>query len=185
MVGKEGAFFMSETLKKSGTDRTKILTLTALFTGMNIAMSSFGLPVPGGHLYLNDIVITAAALLLDPLDAFIVGGIGAFLGDLLFYPTPMFVSLVTHGVQAAVISFLASKGNKDNSFRTMAIAAGVGALINVVGYTIGRAFIYATPQAAMLKLPFQILQAVIGAVLGVLLVDRLGLKNQFDRLFHK
>ena len=176
---------MSETTKKSGTDRTKILTLTALFTGMNIALSSFGLPVPGGHLYLNDIVITAAALLLDPLDAFIVGGIGAFLGDLLFYPTPMFVSLVTHGIQAAVVSYLAKKGNPENPLRTMSVAAGVGALINIVGYTIGRAFIYATPQAAMLKLPFQILQAVVGAVLGVLLVDRLGLKSQFERLLHK
>ena len=29
----------------------------------------------------------------------------------------------------------------------------------VVGYTIGRAFIYANPQTAMLKLPFQIVQA--------------------------
>ncbi|MBR3346121.1 MAG: ECF transporter S component, partial [Solobacterium sp.] len=68
---------MSETTVKK-TDRTRVLTLTALFTGMNIALSSFGIPVPGGHLYLNDIVITAAALLLDPIDAFIVGGVGAF-----------------------------------------------------------------------------------------------------------
>ncbi len=174
---------MSETLKKNSADRTKILTLTALFTGMNIALSSFGIPVPGGHLYLNDIVITVAALLLDPLDAFIVGGVGAFLGDLLFYPTPMFVSLVTHGIQAAVVSLIASKGDRSRS--SMTVAASVGALINIVGYTIGRAFIYATPQAAMLKLPFQILQAVVGAFLGVALVDRLGLKNQFDRLLHK
>ena len=62
------------------------LTLTALFMGMNIALSSFGMPVPGGHLYLNDIVICLAAILLNPLQAFIVGGIGAFIGDFLFYP---------------------------------------------------------------------------------------------------
>ena len=77
---------------------------TAVLTAMNIALSSFGVPVPGGHLYLNDVIICFAALLLDPLAAFCVGGIGAFIGDMIFYPAPMFVSLVTHGLQAVVIS---------------------------------------------------------------------------------
>lgn len=51
------------------------LTVTALFLAMNVALSSFGMPVPGGHLYLNDIVICTAAILLDPLGAFMVGGV--------------------------------------------------------------------------------------------------------------
>ena len=176
---------MSTSTAKKNNERTRVLTITALFTGMNIALSSFGMPVPGGHLYLNDIVITAAALLLDPLDAFIVGGIGAFLGDLFFYPTPMFVSLVTHGLQAVVVSIIAHKGDEKSSTKYMIIAAIVGALINVVGYTVGRAFIYATPEAAMLKFPFQILQAGVGAALGVFLVTRLGLKSQFERMLHQ
>ena len=79
------------------------LCLTALFMAMNVAMSSFGVPVPGGHLYMNDIVICTAAILFDPLAAFLVGGVGAFLGDLFFFQAPMFVSLVTHGLQAVVI----------------------------------------------------------------------------------
>ena len=174
---------MSETSVKKA-DRTRVLTLTALFTGMNIALSSFGIPVPGGHLYLNDIVITAAALLLDPIDAFIVGGVGAFLGDLFFYPTPMFVSLVTHGLQAVVISLIAHSGKEEESLKRMILAAALGAVINVVGYTLGRAFIYATPQASMLKFPFQVIQAGLGAVLGVFLVHRLDLKAQVKRLLH-
>ena len=76
------------------------LGTTAVFMGMNIALSSFGVPVPGGHLYMNDIVICTAAILFDPLAAFLVGGVGAFLGDMLFYPVAMFVSLATHGLQA-------------------------------------------------------------------------------------
>jgi len=70
------------------------LCITAVFMALNVAMSSFGVPVPGGHFYMNDIVICIAAIILDPLAAFVVGGIGAFLGDLLFYPLPMFVSLI-------------------------------------------------------------------------------------------
>ncbi|MCI5517490.1 MAG: ECF transporter S component, partial [Roseburia sp.] len=42
---------------------------------LNIALSSFGVPVPGGHFYLNDIVICTAAILLDPFSAFLVGGV--------------------------------------------------------------------------------------------------------------
>lgn len=84
------------------------LTMTALFMAMVVvlSMSALSIPVPGGHLYFNDVVIDTAAMLMDPLSAFIACGVGAFLGDLLFYPAPMFVSLITHGLQALVISLL-------------------------------------------------------------------------------
>lgn len=89
------------------------LTFTAVFLAMNIALSSFGVSVPGGHLYLNDVVICLAAILLNPLEAFIVGGVGAFIGDRLFYPAPMFISLVTHGLQAVVISWISHNALKE------------------------------------------------------------------------
>lgn len=89
------------------------LTMTALFMAMVVvlSMSALSIPVPGGHLYFNDVVIDTAAMLMDPLSAFIACGVGAFLGDLLFYPAPMFVSLITHGLQALVISLLSMQGN--------------------------------------------------------------------------
>ena len=86
------------------------MAVTAMLMAMNVALSSFGVPVPGGHLYLNDIVICTAGILLDPFYAFLVGGIGSFLGDFFFYPTPMFVSLATHGLQAIVISLCTRHG---------------------------------------------------------------------------
>ena len=148
---------------------TRYLTTTAILMAMNIALSSFGVPVPGGHLYLNDIVICFAALILDPFAAFCVGGIGAFIGDLIFYPTPMFVSLVTHGLQAVVISLCARKLLKSKPVLAGIIGVAIGAVIMVVGYSLGRAFIYSTPEYAILKLPFQILQAVVGAIVGSIL----------------
>ena len=149
---------------------TRKLCYTALFMALNIALSSFGMPVPGGHLYLNDIVICLAALVLDPVSAFFVGGVGAFLGDLFFYPAPMFVSLVTHGLQAVVISLIAGRKEKLTPVPRAVLAVFAGAIIMVVGYSLGRAFIYSTPEYAWLKLPFQILQAAVGAVMGVLLL---------------
>ena len=67
------------------SNATLAICITALFMALNIMMSSFGLPVPGGHLYLNDVIICTAAILLDdPKAAFIVGGVGAFLADVRF-----------------------------------------------------------------------------------------------------
>lgn len=147
----------------------KNLTLTAMFMALNIALSSFGVPVPGGHFYLNDIVICTAAILLNPFSAFLVGGVGAFLGDLFFYPLPMFVSLATHGIQAIVISLCAHKLKMKQEKTGAITGVAIGAVIMVVGYSLGRAFIYSTPEYAILKLPYQILQAAVGAIVAVIL----------------
>lgn len=160
----------------------KDITFTAMFLALNIALSSFGVPVPGGHFYLNDVVICVAAILLNPFYAFVVGGIGSFLGDFFFYPTPMFVSLATHGLQAVVISLFVHKFFAQKERAGAVIGVAIGAVIMVAGYSLGRAFIYSTPEYAILKLPYQILQAAIGAIAGVILCYPAGLKKIYQRM---
>ena len=157
------------------------ITITAVFMALNIALSSFGIPVPGGHLYLCDIVICLAGILLDPFDAFVAGGIGSFLGDLLFYPLPMFVSLVTHGLQAVVISLISHHVLKTHPKLASGIGVTVGAVIMVTGYTLGKIFIYSTLEYAMLKLPYEIAQGAVGAVFGMLLCWRCGIHERFTK----
>ena len=148
------------------------LTVTAMFMAMNIvlSLSVFSIPVPGGHLYFCDTVINTAAILLDPFAAFAVGGIGSFLGDFFFYPAPMFVSLVTHGLQAVAVSLVSHRLGRKRPVAASSAAVILGALIMVAGYTLGRAFVYATPEVSHLKLPFEIVQAVFGAAGSILLV---------------
>lgn len=83
------------------------LTMTALFMAMVVvlSMSALSIPVPGGHLYFNDVVIDTAAMLMDPLSAFIACGVGAFLGDLLFYPAPIGPNVV-QGIAGVLIGML-------------------------------------------------------------------------------
>lgn len=172
--------------KKNKKKRTALwLCTTAMFMALNVAMSSFGVPVPGGHLYMNDIVICTAAIMLDPFAAFMVGGVGAFLGDLFFYPAPMFVSLVTHGLQAVVISGFSHYVLKKHPVISSGIGVTLGAVIMVVGYSLGRAFIYSTPEYAMLKLPYQILQAVVGAVIGMILCWKCGIYKLYNKEMNK
>ena len=158
------------------------ITITAIFMAMNIALSSFGIPVPGGHLYLCDVIICLAAILLGPLEAFAVGGIGSFLGDLLFYPLPMFVSLVTHGLQAVVISLIAHRTFREHPKLASGIGVSVGAVIMIVGYTLGKGLIYSTWEYAFIKLPYEIAQGVIGAVLSMLLCWNFEIGNLFIRM---
>ena len=158
------------------------LTVTALFTAMTVVLSSFSIPVPGGHLYLCDISICTAAILLDPVAAFAAGGLGSFLGDLFFYPAPMFVSLATHGLQAVVISICAHRLFPRRRWIGASVGVTLGAVIMVIGYTLGRAYVYSTPAYAILKLPFEILQAVLGAVAGVAICFPMGLEKWFDKL---
>ena len=137
--------------------KARWLTVCGFLMAMNTVLSSFSIPVPGGHFYLNDVIIVAAALSLDPL--------GAFLGDFFFYPLPMFVSLATHGLEAVVISLFARRYGKKNLLLTF-FGVFLGALIVVIGYSLGRAYVYSTPEYSLIKLPFEILQAGIGAILG-------------------
>ncbi len=160
----------------------KWIAVTAMFMALNIVMSSFGIPVPGGHLYLNDVIICTAAILLDPIAAFLVGGVGAFLGDFLFYPLPMFVSLAVHGLQAIVISVFSHYLLKKRRVLSCAIGVTLGAVIMVIGYSLGRAFIYSTPAYAWLKLPYQILQAAVGAIAGMLLCFKLKLVRIYEKM---
>lgn len=63
------------------------------------------------------------------------------------------------------------------------IGVSIGAVIMVVGYTFGRAYIYGTPEYAVLKLPYQILQAAVGAVLGVIIALAILQKKKPEELF--
>ena len=157
------------------------ITMTALFMALNIAMSSFGIPVPGGHLYLCDVIICLASILLNPLYAFVAGGIGSFIGDLIFYPQAMFVSLVVHGLQAIVISVISHYTLKKHPKLASGIGVTVGGIIMVIGYTLGKIYVYSTLQYAIIKLPYEIAQAALGAVLGMLLCWTFGI----GRLYHR
>ncbi len=177
MYVKEEKYKMN---RGNGTPAIRI-TITAVFMALNIAMSSFGIPVPGGHLYLCDMVICLASILVSPFEAFVVGGIGSFLGDMIFYPLPMFVSLVTHGLQAVVISLISHKVLQHKPKLASGIGVTIGGIIMVVGYTLGKTFVYSTFEYAMIKLPYEIAQAALGAVLGMILCWRCGLHKLYQK----
>ena len=154
---------------------TKIIAVDAVFMALTVilSMSVFSIPTPGGHLYLCDVVICLASLVLDPFC------IGSFLGDMLFYPAPMFVSLVTHGLQAVIISLFSYLAKRKGLKLFDVFGLAIGAIVMVAGYTFGRAFVYADMKTSLVKLPFEIVQAVFGAVVGFVLYKILAKRRVF------
>ncbi|MBQ1834397.1 MAG: hypothetical protein II111_01630, partial [Oscillospiraceae bacterium] len=55
----------------------------------------------------------------------------------------------------------------------------LGALLGIVGFTLGRAYVYGTPAAALLKLPYQVLMGVGGALIAWLLCWKCGLAKAY------
>ena len=102
-----------------------------------------------------------------------------------FYPTPIvrFFWLLTAFRLLLSASWHTAAGKV--SFKGAALGVILGAVIMVVGYSLGRAFIYSTPHYAYIKLPYQILQAAVGAVGGLVLCFKAGLLERFDKMVRK
>ena len=164
-------------------DKTLRTTVAGMFMAMTVilSLSIFSIPVPGGHLYFCDTVINTAAMLLDPFSAFVVGGVGSFLGDLFFYPAPMFVSLVTHGLQALIVSLVSHRFLQRRGMLASCLGVTLGAIVMVAGYTLGRAYVYSTPEYSLIKLPFEILQAAFGAVTSIIICYPMRLKALYHQ----
>ena len=64
------------------------------------------------------------------------------------------------------------------------IGVSIGAVIMVTGYTLGKIFVYSTFEYAMTKLPYEIAQAAIGAVLGMILCWHCGIRKLYMRTAH-
>lgn len=162
---------------------TKRLTVSAFFMGLMIILSSsvFSIPVPGGHFYFNTILIFLVSLYFNPFEALVIAGLGSFLGDFFFYPAPMFVTLITHSLQVLVIGLLLRKAKTPYPPLAVVLAFSLGGVLDLIGYYLGRSFIYATPTYALLKLPFD----ALGVILGVAVACFIYYKTPFSKTMAK
>ncbi|MBM7686371.1 hypothetical protein, partial [Defluviitalea raffinosedens] len=64
------------------------------------------------------------------------------------------------------------------------IGVTIGAVIMVVGYTLGKIYVYSTFEYVMVKLPYEIAQGAVGAVFGMLLCWRCGIHKLFNHMIN-
>ena len=167
-------------------------------TALVIATSYIpAIPMPpplAGSIYWCDFVIFIAAYLFDPLAAFVVGGLGTFLFDLIKGNAIMMgFSLLIHGLQAVATSvllhFVFGKLKKREPLWA-GIASVVGALVVIIGYFLfywliaplvlndGRE--YGLLYAAI-RIPRNIIQEIIGISIAMIICYATTFKKQLEK----
>ncbi len=168
---------------------TKWISYTAMTTALVIA-TSFITPVPippFGNLYWCDAVIFLAAYLLDPLAAFITGGIGTFLYDVIHGNSAMmFASLIIHGLQAATVSallhYVFPKKFKKLEPLWAGIASVVGGAVVIAGYFILRYYINEYELIACgYKAVANVIQEIVGMAIGMTICYATTFKTQLKK----
>lgn len=167
-------------MKKSKTIfTTKWITYTAVLTALVVATNFIpAVPTPTGKIYWVDGVVLIAAFLMDPLSAFIAGGIGSLLYDVFLSPSMMVPSLLIHGLQGALVSALLHYAfPKKAEPMWAAISALLGAVEVVLGYFTYRA-ITSGVQFAALNIPRNVIQEIIGITIAMVICYATTFKRQ-------
>lgn len=121
-------------------DKTKKLTLLAVLTALSVTFGFVAkIPTPTGLLTLVDAGIYFTAFYLGKKEGATVGGLSAFLIDLLSSaPQWMFISLMIHGAQGYFAGFKGKYRIVGLLFATIAMVGGY-ALASIFMYGIGSA----------------------------------------------
>lgn len=161
---------------------TKWIAYTAMFTALVVATNFIpAIPTPAGRIYWVDGVVLIGAYLMDPLAAFIAGGIGSLLYDVFLSPAMMVPSLIIHGLQGAIVSaFLHYVLPKKHEPLWAVVAALAGAIEVVLGYFAYRCITLGAPTA-VINIPRNVIQEIIGITIATVICYATTLKRQLEK----
>lgn len=181
--------------KKTVLFSAKWISYTALLTALVVAMGMVpGVPVLDGKIYWSDFPIFMAAYLLDPLAALIVGGVGTTFFDLFGINGTAYnaiPSLIIHGLQGVTagflfrlaVKFLKADGDTKKEMIAAAITFIVPALIVIFGYFVKRITVEGKlPEVALLKMPANVLQEIVGSIVAITVCFILNLKGRLKKM---
>jgi energy-coupling factor transport system substrate-specific component len=140
------------------------LAITAIMTGLVLALTRPIVPTPVGYIHLGDIAIYFASFAFGPWVGLIAGGIGTGLADILAnYASFAPLSLIVHGAQGFVAGWIVWKNPTP---ARLALGVLVGALIVIGGYFAGESLVpvLGGPAKALAEVPFNAVQEVVGAL---------------------
>ena len=170
---------------KKAVFTTKWIAYTAMLTALVVA-TMFIPPVvtPAGRIYWVDGVVLLAAYLVDPLAAFIIGGLGTFIYDFYYSQYMMVASLLIHGLQGAIVSallhFVFSKRFKKYEWVKAIIFSLIAAVEVVLGYFAFRCIVNGVPTAVA-SIPRNIIQEIIGITIATVICYATTFKKQLEK----
>jgi len=146
----------------------RTVALSAVFAaGVAVATMAIAIPFGQGYLNFGEIVIFTAAFLFGGIVGGLAGGVGAAAADIIlgwgFYAP---ITLVVKGLEGFVVGEVSGE-----SVKSKLIGVGVGAPIMIFGYTLARAYFEGVPAALFIELPINVVQAGVGAAIGLPLAE--------------
>lgn len=150
-----------------------LIALTTVMT-MVIHIPTIG---TNGYLNLGDMVVFLAALMLGKKGGFIVGGFGSAMADLLLgYNHYVPITLIVKGLEGFIAgSLLETKIGEKKPI----IATSIAGIFMALGYYIPEIFMYGG-KAALVSVPGNIMQGLLGAVTSVVLYTALKRTKVFN-----
>jgi uncharacterized membrane protein len=130
------------------------------------------IPATAGYFNLSDTMVYFTAFTLGPVSALLTGGLGTAIADLLgayYIYSP--ISLFVHGLQGLVAALiaaipLAGKRSRWPFNPSWLIAVVAGTVVMCGGYLAAESVIKGF-GAALVELPFNLLQNLVGAVVSI------------------
>lgn len=151
---------------------TKQITLCALGIAI-VCASTMLIKIPnsiGGYIHPGDAFILLFSAFVNPLFAFLIGGLGSALADLFSgYGTYFFFTLIIKGLQACFVSYMLQRLHKKQVLPSFLIAEG----IMVVGYFLADAFLNQSFALSALGLIPNMLQGISGVLIAYFLYPKL------------
>ena len=152
-----------------GRSRAFPIALAAIMIAVTWAFTSvLRIPIAatGGYFNFSDVAINFIAFAFGPWIGLVAGGVGTAVADVTGgYPQWAFVSLLAHGLEGLVAGAL----GRDKAWLGLTVAWLAGAVI-MVGIYFQVQGLVSGWGAALVELPWNLLQALAGAVVGIPLV---------------
>ena len=150
--------------------KSKYSTKEIVLTGLGIAtvfVATMYIRIPNaisGYFNLGDGFILLFSSFLGPLPAFLVGGLGSSLADLIGYPIYFFPTLLIKGLEAVVVAYLFKKFSKKAQIPAYLLGTG----IMIFGYFVTKAYLKGSIAIALTGIPGNVIQGAAGLVIAFL-----------------
>ena len=166
---------------KSADRKTEQLVVTALMMCLILVGTIvFRIPIPmtQGYVHLGDAMIFLGVLLLGKKSGATAAGLGSAMADVLggfavWAPWTLVIKAAMAYSAGALIDHSRS-GGKSLSRGAAAAAMAVGGLIMTAGYYVAEGIMYGSWGAALIGIPWNIGQFVVGIVLSVAIYTATG-----------
>lgn len=160
---------------KSNNAKTRLLTLTGMLTAMT-TVATIVIQIPTltkGYVNLGDTIVNISAWILGGMYGGFAGGVGSALADII---TGYFVYAPATLIIKFLMAFVGFKvynvcTKKFSSLAARITSAIVSEIIMITGYSIFAGFMYGSVQSAILSIPDNIAQGIMGAVFAVVIYE--------------